>query len=146
MIAAVLRPASRRSGKQIVGWLHRLITAIRGHWPRVEIMLRANSHYRTPEVLRFCRAREMDYTLDVAPTSTLRKHVLSLKESTAARAATAADDTKLHRFKEFYDGAASWDCQSALNSFQGLECAPLGGQNGRFELTQGLFNAFVLAV
>ena len=110
MIAAVLRPASRPSGKQIVRWLHRLITAIRGHWPRVEIMLRADSHYCTPEVLRFCRARGLDYTLGVAPTSTLRKHVLSLEESTAARAAaTAADGTKLRRFKEFHDGAASWD-------------------------------------
>jgi hypothetical protein len=109
MIAAVLRPASRPSGKHIVRWLHRLITAIRGHWPLVEIMLRADSHYCTPEVLRFCRVRRLDYTLGVAPTSTLRKHVLSLEQSTAARAATAADGTKLRRFKEFYDGAASWD-------------------------------------
>ena len=89
MIAAVLRPASRPSGKQIVRWLHRLVTAIRGHWPRVEIMLRADSHYCTPEVLRFCRARSLDYTLGVAPTSTLRKHILGLEESTAARAAKA---------------------------------------------------------
>jgi hypothetical protein len=109
MIAAVLRPASRPSGKQIVRWLHRLISAIRGHWPLVEIMLRADSHYCTPEVLRFCRARGVDYTLGVAPTSTLRKHVLSLEESTAARAATAADGVKLRRFKEFHDAAASWD-------------------------------------
>ena len=125
MIAAVLRPASRPSGKQIVRWLHRLVTAIRGHWPRVEIMLRADSHYCTPEVLRFCRARRLDYTLGVAPpqpfhvlthmeasaappTSTLRKHVLGLEESTAARAATAADGMKLRRFKEFHDAAGSW--------------------------------------
>ena len=122
MIAAVLRRASRPSGKQIVRWLHRLITAIRGHWPLVEIMLRADSHYCTPEVPRFCRVRGLDYTLGVAPpqpfhvlthmepsaappTSTLRKHVLSLEHSTAARAATAADGTKLRRFKESYDGA-----------------------------------------
>jgi hypothetical protein len=110
MIAAVLRPASRPSGKQIVRWLHRLVTAIRGHWPRVEIMLRADSHYCTPEVLRFCRARRLDYTLGVAPTSTLRKHVLGLEESTAARAAKAAvDGMKLRRFKEFHDAAGSWD-------------------------------------
>ena len=109
MIAAVLRPASRPSGKQIVRWLHRLVTAIRGHWPRVEIMLRADSHYCTPEVLRFCRARSLDYTLGVAPTSTLRKHVLGVEESTAARAAKAADGTKLRRFKEFHDAAGSWD-------------------------------------
>ena len=105
----MLRPASRPSGKQIVRWLHRLITAIRGNWPRVEIMLRADSHYCTPEVLRFCRARGLDYTLGVAPTSTLRKHILALEQSTAARAAAVAGGTKLRRFKEFHDGAASWD-------------------------------------
>ncbi len=109
MIAAVLRPASRPTGKQIVRWLHRLITAIRGNWPQVGIMLRADSHYCTPEVLRFCRAKGLDYTLGVAPTSTLRKHVLNLEESTATRAATLTDGTKLRRFKEFHDGAASWD-------------------------------------
>ena len=109
MIAAVLRPASRPSGKQIVRWLHRLITAIRGNWPQVQIMLRADSHYCTPEVLRFCRARQLDYTLGVAPTSTLRKHILCLEESTAARAVATADGTKLRRFKEFNDAAASWD-------------------------------------
>jgi hypothetical protein len=109
MIAAVLRPASRPTGKQIVRWLHRLIAAIRGNWPRVQIMLRADSHYCTPEVLRFCRARRLDYTLGVAPTKTLRKHILTLEESTAARAAANANGEKLRRFKDFYDGAASWD-------------------------------------
>ena len=109
MIAAVLRPASRPTGKQIVRWLHRLIAAIRSNWPRVQIMLRADSHYCTPEVLCFCRARELDYTLGVAPTSTLRKHILNLEQSTAAHAAAASDGRKLRRFKEFYDGAESWD-------------------------------------
>src|SRR5258707_11705956 len=50
MIAAVLRPASRPTGRQIGRWLHRLITPIRRNWPRVEIMLRAASHYCPPEV------------------------------------------------------------------------------------------------
>ena len=109
MIAAVLRPASRPTGQQIVRWLHRLITAIRGNWPRVEIMLRADSHYCTPEVLRFCRARRLDYTLGVAPTSTLRTHIQGLEDSTAVRAAADPDGEKVRRFKEFYNGAASWD-------------------------------------
>jgi len=30
---------------------------MRDNWPQVEIMLRADGHYCTPEVLRFCRAR-----------------------------------------------------------------------------------------
>jgi hypothetical protein len=108
MIAAVLRPACRPSGRQIVKWLRRLIAALRVHWPRVEIMLRGDSHYCAPEVLRFCRANRLDYTLGVAPTSTLRKHIAGLEQSTAARR-PAADGEKLRRFKEFYDGIASWD-------------------------------------
>jgi len=108
MIAAVLRPACRPDGRQIVKWLRRLIAALRENWPRVEIMLRADSHYCTPEVLRFCRARKLDYTLGVAPTTTLRKHIITLEQSTAVRKA-AKDGEKLRRFKEFYDCAASWD-------------------------------------
>lgn len=108
MIAAVLRPACRPDGRQIVKWLRQPIAEIRANWPRVEIMLRADSHYCTPEVLRFCRAERLGYVLGVAPTSTLRRHVTALEASTAARAALA-DGAKLRRFKEFHDGAASWD-------------------------------------
>jgi hypothetical protein len=107
MIAALPRPARRPKGRQIVFWLRRLIGAIRDNWPRVEILLRADSHYCTPEVLRFCRAERLDYVLGVAPT-TLRKHVTTLEASTVARAAKAGGE-KLRRFKDFYDGAASWD-------------------------------------
>jgi hypothetical protein len=91
-----------------VFWLRRLIAALRDNWPRVEILLRADSHYCTPEVLRFCRAERLDYVLGVAPTATLRKHIAALEASTVERAAKAGGE-KLRRFKEFYDGAASWD-------------------------------------
>ena len=70
MIAALLRPACRPTGRRIVFWLRRLIAALRENWPRVEILLRADSHYCTPEVLRFCRAERLDYVLGVAPTAT----------------------------------------------------------------------------
>lgn len=106
MIAALLRPACRPTGRQIVFWLRRLIAALRDNWPRIEILLRADSHYCTPEVLRFCRAERLDYGLGVASTSTLRKHVAALEASTTAR---AAGGDKLRRFKDFHDGAASWD-------------------------------------
>lgn len=108
MVAALLRPACRPSGRQIVFWLRRLIAALRGNWPRVEILLRADSHYWTPEVLRFCRAERLDDVLGVAPTTTLRRHVAALEASTVARAAKAGGE-KLRRFEEFYDDAASWD-------------------------------------
>jgi hypothetical protein len=107
-VAAMLRPARRPSGQEARGFLRRLVRAIRGHWPRVEILLRADSHYCSPEVLNFCRAERLDFLVGVASTSTLRRHVEALEQSTAARHAADPSAGKLRRYKEFYDGAASW--------------------------------------
>ncbi len=114
MIAAVLRPASRPKGTQIVKWLRRLISALRANWPRVNILLRADGHYCTPEVLRFCRAAHLDYVLGVAPTTTLRKHVGALENSMASHPATTGGQ-KWRRFKTFYDGAAPGTRSSVLS-------------------------------
>lgn len=109
LVASVLRPAQRPSGREIVILLRRLIGRIRGNWPRVEILLRGDSHYCTPEVLRFCRANRVDYVLGVATTPTLRRHIVQLEQTVAKRFAVAGGPDKVRRFKEFYDGAASWD-------------------------------------
>jgi hypothetical protein len=107
-VAALLRPARRPTGQEVRGFLRRLVRAIRGHWPRVEILLRADSHYCAPEVLDFCRAERVDFILGVASTTTLRRHVEALEHSTAARQAATTGPDKLRRYKAFHDGAASW--------------------------------------
>ncbi|MBC7953493.1 MAG: IS1380 family transposase [Rhodospirillaceae bacterium] len=105
---ALLRPAKRPKGLEIRAFLRRLFRAIRTNWPQTSILLRADSHYCAPEVLDWCRAEGVDYILGVAPTSTLRTHILALEASTKARFDQAPDGGKLRRFKEFLDGAASW--------------------------------------
>ena len=81
---------------------------IRGQWPRVQILIRADSHYCAPEVLDFCRAEGLDFILGVASTTTLRRHVEALEQSTAGRRAATPGSDKLRRYREFYDGAGSW--------------------------------------
>ena len=112
-VVAMLRPAKRPSGREARAFLRRLVREIRGHWPRVEILIRADGHYCAPEVLDFCRAEGLDSILGVASTTTLRRHVAALERSTAARFAAARQTAapgadKLRRYREFYDGAASW--------------------------------------
>ena len=108
-ITAVLRPAKRPGGQEIKAFLRRLLRAIRANWPRTEILVRGDSHYCAPEVLDFCRAHGLDYILGVAPTSTLRRHIEGLEAATKTLyEAAAPNDGKARRFKEFYDGAASW--------------------------------------
>jgi hypothetical protein len=107
-VTAVLRPAKRPKGKEIRAFLRRLLRAIRANWPRTEILLRGDSHYCGPEVLDWCRANGVDYILGVAPTSTLRQHILDLEAKTTAMFAAGDHSGKVRRYREFYDGAASW--------------------------------------
>jgi hypothetical protein len=83
----MLRPARRPSGREARAFLRRSAREIRGHWPRVEILIRADRHYCAPEVLDFCRAERLDFSLGVASSTTLRRHVEALERSTAARRA-----------------------------------------------------------
>jgi hypothetical protein len=107
-VAAMLRPAKRPTGAEARAFLRRLVREIRSHWPRVEILVRADSHYCAPEVLDFCRAARLGFVLGVAATTTLHRHVAALEQSTAARHAAAPGTDKLRRYKEFWDGAGSW--------------------------------------
>jgi hypothetical protein len=108
LVTAALRRAERPSGKEARALLRRLLRAIRANWPHTEILLRADSHYCSPEVLDGCRASGVDCILGVAPTSTLRRRVETLEASTMARFEAAPRDGKVRRFKEFFDAAASW--------------------------------------
>ncbi len=107
-VTAVLRPAQRPKGVEIRGHLRRLIRAIRGHWPRVEILIRADSHYGVPEVIDLCRSNDVDFILGVATTTRLRKHVGTIEAGTAARFKAIPNGGKVRRFTDFYDSAASW--------------------------------------
>jgi hypothetical protein len=108
IVAAVLRPAKRPNGREIRALLRRLVRRIRANWPRVEILVRGDSHYCCPEVLDWCRRNRVDFLLGLAPNPALRGHVAALEASTKARFATAEQEGKLRRFKEFYDGASTW--------------------------------------
>src|SRR5512133_1337997 len=101
-VTALLRPAKRPKGVEIRAFLRRLISAIRAHWPQVEILLRADSHYACPDVMDWCETNSLDYVFGLAPTSTLRRHITGLEESTAARFKAAPTAGKVRRFKEFF--------------------------------------------
>jgi hypothetical protein len=107
-VTALLRPGKRPGGHEIRAFLRRLVGAIRATWPKVEILLRADSHYTAPEVLDWCRANRVDWVLGLAPNAVLRRHVEALEKTTAERFRAAPARGKLRRFKEFHDAAQSW--------------------------------------
>jgi Transposase DDE domain group 1 len=131
-VAAVLRPAKRPGGKEIRAFLRRLLRAIRSNWPRTEILLRGDSHYCCPEVLDWCRANGLDFIFGVAPTPTLRRHILDLEAKAKASFEAAPKDGKVRRFREFLDGAASW---SRVERIIARVEADVDGPDTRFVVT-----------
>jgi Transposase DDE domain group 1 len=107
-VTALLRPGKRPGGVEIRAFLRRLVGAIRALWPRVEILLRADSHYAGPEVFDWCRANRVDWILGLAPNAALRRHVEALEKTTAERFKAAPVHGKARRYKEFHDAAQSW--------------------------------------
>jgi hypothetical protein len=113
-VTALLRPGKRPSGVGIRSFVRRLVGALRGHWPKVEILLR--SHYAAPEVFDWCRANRVDWLFGLAPNVALRRHVTALEKSTSqrfkepapAKAGGAPNRGKVRRFMQFYDAAESW--------------------------------------
>jgi hypothetical protein len=112
LVTAVLRPARRPSGREILTLLERVVGRIRANWPVVRITLRGDSHYACPEVMDWCEREGHRYIFGLAGTKPLHRRTAALAQSTGGRyaAAKAADpglpaDTKVRRF---YDGAESW--------------------------------------
>jgi hypothetical protein len=107
-VTALLRPGKRPSGVEIRAFVRRLVSAIRAYWPKVEILLRADSHYATPEVFDWCRSNRVDWIFGLAPNVALSRHVAALQQSIAERFSAALNRSKLRRFLQFYDAAGSW--------------------------------------
>ncbi|MER8950413.1 IS1380 family transposase [Mesorhizobium sp. M0809] len=106
-----LLSCDRPSGQvraEIRAHLRRLMRAIRSNWPNIRILIRADGHYCSPQIIDWCRANDVDFILGVPPTTTLRKHVADLEARTTARFEASPKTNKVRRFKEFLDGAASW--------------------------------------
>jgi hypothetical protein len=113
LVTAVLRPAKRPSGREILTLLDRVVGRIR--WPMVRITLRGDSHYACPEVMDWAESEGHRYIFGLAGTRPLHRRTARLAQATleryaAAKAANPAlpPETKIRRVTEFYDGAESW--------------------------------------
>ena len=85
LVASVLRPAGRPSGKEVACHIRRLMRPIRRHWPKTRILLRADGHYNTPEAMDQCDTLGVDYEFGLPTTSRVCEHVETREATTAKR-------------------------------------------------------------
>ena len=80
LVAAILRPGKRPSGKEIVSILKCIVKKIRLAWPEVGITIRGNSHYVKPEVYDFCEEEDLKYVFGLTSQNPMWREVEELIE------------------------------------------------------------------
>lgn len=106
LITAVLRPGRRPTGQEIVTILKRVVAYLRKAWPHVQILLRADSHFSTPEVHDWCEGNQVYYVLGQAGNAKLEKQGRPLLAQ--ARRLYSITREKVRLFESFMYQAGTW--------------------------------------
>ena len=106
-VLSLLRPGKRPSGEEAARILRHVIRRIRRNWPRVEITVRGDGHYATPEVMELLEDQGYGYIFGLSGNARLKEIGHPWCEDVAVRRAQQGKD-KLRRF--FHTGyrAKSW--------------------------------------
>lgn len=130
LLACVLRPSDRDPASVVTALLKRLIDALRQAWPKLRIVVRGDSGFCRPRVLRRLERWGVDYVLGLQKNPRLLQRTelaeLALAEQYLARA------TKQRLYGSFDYAADSWD--KARRVIARLEHGPQGA-NPRFIVT-----------
>jgi hypothetical protein len=106
-VALILRPGKTPDGAEVAMVLRHVIRAIRARWPRVEIMVRGDSHYGRPEAMAWCERNRVSYIFGLGGNKVLLGRVTDMAEQ-AAMGRLDGEGEKVRRYGEFQYGAKSW--------------------------------------
>jgi hypothetical protein len=106
-VLSLLRPGKRPSGEEAARILEHVIARIRSNWPRVEITVRADGHYGTPEVMDLLDDQGCGYIFGLPGNARLSKIGEAWCEDVALRRARRGKDKLRRVFQTGYQ-AKSW--------------------------------------
>jgi hypothetical protein len=99
LLAAKLRRSNIDAAAGAVEEMTRIIGRIRARWPRVRILLRADSGFCREALMAWCEANRVDYVFGLARNERLVAEIET--ELAEARAAAEASGQPARRFKDF---------------------------------------------
>ena len=99
-VAVILRPGKTPDGAEVALVLRHVIRAIRRRWPRVDILVRGDSHYGRPEAMAWCERNRVAYVFGLAGNKVLLRRVAGLAEEVALERVEGGA-AKVRRFGEF---------------------------------------------
>src|SRR5260221_10525992 len=113
-VAMILRQGKTPSGEEVRTVLKHVIKRIRRHWPKVDILVRGDSHYGRDEAMEWCEETQgVDYVFGFAGNDVLDALTREAADAIAVQRALSGKD-KLRGFKAFRYGAKSWNKERRL--------------------------------
>ncbi|CCV03127.1 transposase [Mesorhizobium metallidurans STM 2683] len=110
LLCAKLRPANIDAAAGSVQEIERIVHRLRGRWPKVRIVLRADSGFAREELMAWCESNAVDYLFGLARNVRLVRHIGA--ELGQARAESAFTNRPARRFKDFlWTTRKSWSCR-----------------------------------
>jgi hypothetical protein len=110
LLCAKLRPANIDAAAGSVEQVERIVRQLRERWPKVRIVLRADSGFAREALMGWCESSAVDYLFGLARNARLVRHIGA--ELEAARAESALTSRPARRFKDFpWTTRKSWSCR-----------------------------------
>jgi hypothetical protein len=130
-VAVILRPGKTPAGAEVAMVLRHVVKAIRARWPRVEILVRGDSHYGRPEAMTWCEQNRVGYVFGLAGNKVLLTRVAELAEDAAVSRVQGAGD-KVRRHADLRYAAKTWKVERRVVAR--IEASPQGSDS-RFIVT-----------
>jgi hypothetical protein len=107
LLCARLRPANQDAAAGAVEEVRRIVTQVRGRWPEVRIVLRADSGFCREELMAWCECNRVDYVFGLARNQRLGKIIGAQMHQARALHQTTSQPARV--FAEFsYRTRTSW--------------------------------------
>jgi hypothetical protein len=109
-VAVILRPGKTPDGAEVALILRHVVGAIRRRWPKVDVLMRGDSHYGRPEAMSWCERNRVAYLFGLAGNPVLLARVAALADAAALERVEGEVD-KFRRFGEFAYAAKTWHAE-----------------------------------
>jgi hypothetical protein len=131
LLAARLRRSNIDASKGAEEEVERIVTQIREVWPKVDIILRADSGFARDKLMDWCEANKVDYIFGLARNARLEKKITPALEEACLACRTSGAPARV--FRDFlWSTKGSW---SRRRRVIGKAEWTLKGQNPRFIVT-----------
>ena len=130
LITSILRPGKRPTGREVRSIIKRVVKRLRAAWPSVNIIIRGDSHFATPELYAWCDTNDVHHVLGLTTNAVLK--ALAKPALSTARRDYERTGTPSRVYRQIHYQAKSW--HRKLRVIVMAEVSSLG-DNIRFVVT-----------